>query len=530
MDMNYLTMLTEEEIKYICSVIPLQESVWYFKQHPKDFAKVMPGFRPTSLRNHEQVSALLYRSRNQAFISSFIETRISRWLDEIQREITLKTDKGECKESAWMQTLPFCYFVDNISIFFKLIGEEQPAQYVSLISSSIKKINELDIVNKRLEATLSDKQSEVIRLEEDIKLVQYELDKSRKTLIERSTEIKELKRTCDNLVKLDGVVRAREQEIDSLRKKAQKCDEYILKLNDELSAAIDTQKHLEIKIKDEIEQQRAAKLIEYATSSKPRCPRDIEEFRDYLGYNFESLGMDTGAKYYSLLKDYLCEILFQGKPVIISRIVGMNLMKCVSNTLTGSANVFTLSFKSDITEQQIDIFLSAKNRILCLDNFIGNYNETTLLTICDKHKDKIIFLTIAYDRTLCYVPEEFLKYCYYLNLNRIKAFTNDQTLTEDPSTIAEVEASYPLIVPDTRWSQFLKEMLDEFGVCSALSTYKSSLISDEASMCCILTFDVLPFCVDVLKISPFSVSDRLNKYAGDKGRCLHKELFRGWFD
>jgi hypothetical protein len=529
MDMNYLTMLTEDEIKYICSVIPLQESVWYFKQYPKDFAKVMPGFRPTSLKNHEQVSALLYRSRNQAFISSFIEKHVSRWLDEIQGEITLKTDKSESKESAWMQTLPFCYFVDNISIFFKLIGEELPDQYVSLISSSINRIKDLDIVNKRLEVTLSDKQTEVVRLEEDIKLVQYELDKSRKTLIECSSEIKELKRTCDVFEKLEGVVRAREQEIDVLRNMAQESDEYIHKLNDELSAVIDAQQQLEIKIKEENEQQRVAKLIEQAASLKPRCPRDIEEFRDYLGYNFESLGVDTNAKYYFLLKDYLCEILFQGKPVIISRAMGMTLMKCIANTLVGSANVATLSFESDISEQQIDMFLSAKNRILCLDNFIGNYNETTLVTICDKHRDKIIFLTVSYDRMLCYVPEEFLKYCNYLNLNRIKAFTHDHALTEDPSIIEEIEASYPLIVPDNRWSLLLKEMLDEFGVSSSLSTYKSSLISDEASMCCILVFDVLPFCVDILNISPFSISERLNKYAGDKGRCSYKELFRGWF-
>lgn len=529
MDMNYLTMLTEDEIKYICSVIPLQESVWYFKQYPKDFAKLMPGFRPTSLKNHEQVSALLYRCRNQGFISSFIEKHICRWLDEIQRDITLKTEKSESKESAWMQTLPFCYFVDNISIFFKLIGEEQPDQCISLISSSIKRIRDLDIVNKRLEVTLNGKQSEVLRLEEEIKLVQYDLENSRKTLIERTSEIKELKHTCDDLNKLEGVVRTREQEIDALKKIVQERDEYLHKLNDELSAATVDQHQLEIKFKEEIEQLRVAKSIEQAASLKPRCPRDIEEFRDYLGYNFESLGVDTDAKYCSLLKDYLCEILFQGKPIIISRAVGMTLMKCVANTLVGSANVTTLSFKSDIPEQQIDVFLSAKNRILCLDNFIGNYNETTLVTICDKHRDKIIFLTVSYDRTLCYVPDEFLKYCNYLNLNRIKAFIHDHELTEDPSSLDEIEVSNTLIAPDARWSLLLNEILDEIGVSSALSTYKSSLVSDEASMCGILAFDILPFCMDVLNIPPFSISERLNKYAGDKGRCQYKELFRRWF-
>lgn len=527
--MNYLSMLTEDEIKYICSVIPLQESVWYFKCYPKDFAKIMPGFRATSLKNQDQVSSLLYRNRNQAFIYSFIEKHISRWLDEIQGEITLKTDKGESKESAWMLTLPFCFFVDNIGIFFKLIGEEQPEQYVSLISASIKRIQNLDISYKGLETTLSHKKSEVMRLEDDIRHVQSELGKSSKKLIEHLSEIKALKRTCADLEKLEGIVCTREQELDILKRKAQERDEYIQKLNDELSASKDAQLQLEIKIKEEIEQQRIAESIEQSASLKPRSPKDIDEFKEFLGYNLESLGVATHAEYYFLLKEHICGILFQGKPIIICRAAGMVLMRCVANTLVGSANVATLSFVTDISEQQIDGFLSTKNRIVCLDNFIGNYNETTLLTICDKHRNKIIFLTTVYDRTLFYIPEELLKYCIYLNLNRIEGFTHDHVLTEAPFTIDEIDVSYPTITPDIRWSSLLKEILDELGVCSALSTYKSSLISDEASLCCLLAFDVLPFCVDVLKISPFSVSERLNKYAGDKGRCSHRGLFRRWF-
>jgi hypothetical protein len=126
----------------------------------------------------------------------------------------------------------------------------------------------------------------------------------------------------------------------------------------------------------------------------------------------------------------------------------------------------------------LSIFIS-DNRIVCLDNFIGNYNETILLTICDKHRDKIIFLTVAYDRTLCYVPEEFLKYCYYINLNRIEAFSGNQNLTEDPSTIDETDVSNPIITPDARWSPLLKELLSELGVCSALITYKICLFSND---------------------------------------------------
>jgi len=49
--MNYLPQLSDDEVQYICSAIPLQESIYYFKQNPKEFAKVMPGFRAASIKS-----------------------------------------------------------------------------------------------------------------------------------------------------------------------------------------------------------------------------------------------------------------------------------------------------------------------------------------------------------------------------------------------------------------------------------------------------------------------------------------------
>ena len=86
-----------------------------------------------------------------------------------------------------------------------------------------------------------------------------------------------------------------------------------------------------------------------------------------------------------------------------------------------------------------------------------------------------------------------------------------------------------MTTPNARWATFLKEVFDEVGISNALSTYKSMLVSDEARLCQLLAFDILPYCEDVLEINPFSVSERLNKYAGEKGRCTYKELFRRWF-
>lgn len=116
--MNYLAQLSEDEVSYICSVIPHKETVYYFKQNPKDFAKIMPGFLPTK-RSQEEVSALLFRYRKQPFIDSFIEQHISQWLEEIQEHITQIIDDGADRESALMQTLPFSFFCRQYRSIFQ---------------------------------------------------------------------------------------------------------------------------------------------------------------------------------------------------------------------------------------------------------------------------------------------------------------------------------------------------------------------------------------------------------------------------
>lgn len=527
--MTHLLKLNEDEIKYVCSVIPLQESVRYFKLNPKDFAKIMPGFRATSLKNQEQVGNMLFRYRNHSFISPFIEKHISRWLDEIQKEITLITDKGDSKESAWLQTLPFCFFIDDIGIFFKLIGEEHSDEYISLLDHSIRRIQDLNNSIKKLKVKLLDNESEQERLKNEIIRYQIDLEKSSKKTIEYAGEIKKYKNTNADLKKAESIILSREQEIVVLKNRIQDYVELIHNFRVEISAAKEEQRQFEVKIREQFENQRVEKLIEQAVSMNPKSPKDKENFKSYLGYNLESLGVATNTTYYSLLKEYLCMILFTGKPILINRKTSASIMRCIGNALVGSADIFTLVFKSDISEQKINLFLSSKNRILCLENFIGNFDETILTTICDKHKDKIIFLTITYERTLRYVPEEFLKYCHYINLNRIDIFSYDRIPTEDPSFVEEVETADLITITDSRWSKFLKEMLDEIGINNTLSVHKSLYISDEARLCQMLAFDILPFCEDVYEIHPYSVSERLNKYAGDNGRCFYKELFRRWF-
>ena len=527
--MNYLSMMTEDEIRYVCTVIPLQHTIGYFKQNPKYFAKVMPGFRATSLKNHEQVSKALFRNRNQHFVSSFIEKHISLWLDEISDAINEEIEEGKSKESALLLTLPHCFFVDNIGLYFKLTGEECSEDFISVLSAGIKIIKDSDIEHTRAKADLETKTSEINRIKAELERTQNELGKQNKKLGDHLDEIEKLKRVNSDLEKLKDVIFIHEQSVEQVEQKAKEQEGYIQQLKVDLSAAKNEQLQLEHKIRNELAKQQDTEAIGRNALQKAKQPKDFGEFKEYLGYNFENIGVPTGADYYPLLKEHMCEILFQGKPIIISKSTGLSLIKCVSNTLVNTHIVPYLRFSSEITEKQITNFLSQSDRILCLDNFIGNYNETTLITLCDEHRDKIIFCTVICDHTLAYIPDEIMRYCHYLNLNRIEAFSSNKELTEDPSHVDESETVDFFITPDVRWSAFLKEVLDELGLQGALSAYKQSLVNSELKLCRLLAFDILPYCTDVLRIKPFNLSERLVKYAGNSGRCHYKDLYMRWF-
>lgn len=469
----------------------------------------------------------MFKNYNQLFVSNYIEKFIDFWIKSIQSNISQLLDKGNSKEAAWLQTFPYCYFADNIGLFFKLIGEELSEGTITLIAQSVNIIRDLDDNIEKLKESAKKKEQEQVHLEKNLKNIQSNLDKAKEKSTDYFNKVKSLKCTNEKLEKLIEVIPIKDRKIEELERKVKEYKETVCQLKENLSETSKEQQKLAIK--EDLEKKKASEFIKQTVFPKPKCPKDMEEFRDYFSFNLENLGIETDHDYYSFLKDYICEILFTGKPILINRNTGFTFMKCVSNVLVSSPTVATLVFEPNISIETINDFLSSKNRIVCLDNFIGHFDETILFTICDRHKDKIIVLTVTYDRTLKYVPEEFLMYCNYLNINRIDAFTQTKELTEDPSTIEEIEVSDFTIVPNTKWAMLLKDILEELGVYKVLSTYFMSHIADEDSLIRILAFNILPYCVDVLNISPYDISERLNKYAGDNGRCCCKRLFRRWF-
>lgn len=526
--MNYLPLMTENEIQYICTVIPEKRVSDYFRRNPKEFSKICPGFRPNAI-SRLNVPDLLFRNRNNGFVSSFIENAISTWLFQIQECMDKCIKDGSSQDAAYIETLAQSFFVGNVALYFKLTEKEHTEAYMSLLSSAATEAKKTLEKQENLKADVLIKTAEIERLRTELELVTTALNNSKSKQHEHTAEIKSLKQEIGHVDEMKALLKNKEEAVAALEAEVAQLKKSEKDLRAGIKAAQSERRQLKAKIREEIEKQQAEKTARQAAALKPLRPINMDEFKEYLGYNLKDIGAATPPDCYPLLKQHLCDILFQGMPIIINRRTGVPLMKCIANALVENANVTTLTYNKDISAEDIGAFLSREARVVCLDGFLGYYDETELLTLLERHRNKIVFLTLAYDRTLQYVPYEIFRYCHYLNLNRIQTLSMSADITEDPSAVEEREVDILEANPDARFSPLLKDVLNEFGLSPGLTPHKCARISNEQDLCCSLVFDILPYCTDVLQIAPFTVSERLVKYAGDKGRCTYKYLFKEWF-
>lgn len=239
--MNYLTDLTEDEIKYVCSVIPFKEVLDYFRRYPKEFMKLRPGFRIKSL-NENDVIRTLYVFRNKDFIASFLIKHIDQWIQEIKEGLKKGLERGLDKESAYIDVLSHSFFFENIALFFKIIGEVQSEEYLKVMGSAVsyqvtcqranveeqesmkKKQQELERIQRELEECIFDKETK----EEKLKKNEREL---KEKLKEKTVQFEQEQKKVDNLaVKLK---KTQDDDIWKIAEMQQKIDTLTFRLNEQ---------------------------------------------------------------------------------------------------------------------------------------------------------------------------------------------------------------------------------------------------------------------------------------------------------
>ena len=334
------------------------------------------------------------------------------------------------------------------------------------------------------------------------------------------------------MFKLEDELAQRKKEIENLKVATKKSEQ-------EKQTVIAQSQNLKYQIK-ELEQQKSDLLTEISqgkfqkklsfedinNSGNTIVPIDKDEFTDILNSNLNNLGLNNEFAYPIMLSDFIYRGICCGRPFIIKKATAQNLIKCLSNTLTGNKAFDILSYESTITESDIIMFLQKSKRIVLLDNFIGNYNETLLTTILEKFKDKIVFLSTAYDGALRYVSNEFFEYVTYLSVSGIRCFEENGTLDEEPYVCDEAVVN--VVLDANIHSKKIEKIISELYALDIRINGKR-FVSDESSLAGFLYFSLFPYCKNVLKIDPFSHSTTLQKLVGENGRSPYKDLFTKWY-
>lgn len=521
--MNDFSLLSDEEFRKICSAIPLTYIVGYFKKNSKEFSKIRPGFRAASIQSKDAIK-LLVSYRERRFISSFVEKIANGWIQEIDSAIQKYQENGDSEIAANIHALYQSFFADNISAYFKLIDKNYTEEQLDMMSSMIFLLKKED----------ADQQKNILSINETIEKINFiekKTDKSDVVLKQAAEQISSLTAELQAL----SSIRAQSQNLlTEYRQLKDERDQYASQINKlskqitELSVAVEKLKNdkseLEVTIKAIIEEEKENTTIQFAPTF-PLSPIDMDEFKEYLMYNFESI--DINGTHIQLLSSYISNILFQGRPIICNKCYLRTLVNCISNTLVGNKSTTVIEYTPDIDVNRICAALANSERIVILDNFLGNYNETILLSLLEHFKSKIIFLSETYERTLFYIPKDFLLYCNYINLSHIPSFIKSLELDEDPSVLEEKEVYYNKSYNQkNRYQNIAVSIATELRYSVALTERIVEFIDDDLSLCGMLLFNIIPYMNDVLCENPFNISVSLQKYVT---RCPYKTVFEEWF-
>ena len=600
--MIYLKELTEDEVKYICTVIPYQEVIEYFSKYPKEFAKIRPGFRAKSLSS-ELVVKILYDFNNKGFISEFLEKHLNGWIKDVNKEISEAIKHGMDQDAAYIEVLSQSYFVNNVVLYFKIKRITKEEGYLKALSAAVayqcenrkKRENERSLFekeNKELQKNISDLNSRLLEKGKKLKKIKDEEIELREEISHKTKEnqdgLKKIRKLDEDNCKLQEKLNKLQEKLNKLQKEAQ-CnteeyksqidaltnklsdslnkqsanDETLLQYksklsdaNDEIAAWKNKVRSYEtqiFKFKTEIatlmteqdtsrkrvkELQENVKVINENESKEsdtyqavPECPSNMDDFEEYFLYNLESIGFDSMYEASRPFIDYVKRKFFTGIPILMRRGPGINIANCLANTLYGKPVAARLTYSGSANVQEIEEFiLSNTEKVICLDGYIGNCNEMELLPVLEHHNDRIFFLTYMYDKTLKFIPYEILSYVNFINLDSFDSILRIKNLTEDPSTMRMIPYT-----PgnenqgDSRSLKILKEIAEECGFSEDVISVMADNVESEAAMDEILMFSLLPYVAKVLELNPYNCSKRLQKYAGDKGRCSKKEILIRWF-
>lgn len=215
--------LSQKELEYICERIPFDVIRNYFQKNPKEFGKIKSGFRPETLSDRDTLDTFV-KNVNKPFVTAFIESTVTRWLEQIQDNINKLENAGYSAGEALLKTIPNCFFADCPSLYFKLVNRDVNNDYIQLLKDALSFAEK---ISKNKSASEEKNISTSILLNEaNVKIDELNAEIERYKEHEKilNNNIKELKlhtKTCND-------------EVENINSKLKKAEENLYNMQSEL--------------------------------------------------------------------------------------------------------------------------------------------------------------------------------------------------------------------------------------------------------------------------------------------------------
>lgn len=572
--MKTMEHLSQEQLNYVCSKIPVAVAKDYFLKNPRDFQRLEKGFRAKSLSN-EQVARILLRHYRDRFIQDFLIQCLYAELKFIEEK--LRSDEGN--QEVYIEALGDSIFDENVALYFQLIKQARTNEYIELMEAAIRRekrlkeewleekneaVEEKDDALTDLKEQVSKGKGREEKLKEEMKKQAAQIEAFEKERADAARAMGELESKVEGLVSAMAAAETRMDKTDASllkndekqaglsrewkkAKDALKADKRVDALDEKVATLAKQQEQIKRAVKELSEKQEAVleamknriaaeeEAEKSAAAARepalPKRPGDMDLFGEFFEYNLKAMGLEENNPAYDAFLRYVESIAFEGRPLLVKSAPCMNLANALANTLDEKPAADAVSYDAgapmDVFKSRLD---KSASRVLCIHNVIGSGEELPILDLLQSYRDKIIFLTYDVDRTLYYLPEEAICQMHYVNLDGYTVLSQACAVTESPSRIDEVSHEPRARAAAPIKQGILREIGSQCGLSEGMIQKMNEPVEDGESLDAVLLFTMLPYVFKVLRLNPFAESKRLDHYAGAEGKSPLKKPMLEWYD
>ena len=197
--MNYIDLLTPEEISILCGIITGRHFKELFKKNEQEFSKIRKGFRAKSLTDPLALSIAI-ANVSKPFIAMYVNTMVDIWLKEIQKNIEELEGEGSTHDIALASTMLDSVFANNVDLYLKLEGKTMDADTCFKLHERMESIKSERARNAELANRIKVFEEEKLQLLDQIAAAQQSVNTIKAEYEQKIQEIEQDKDTLESLL------------------------------------------------------------------------------------------------------------------------------------------------------------------------------------------------------------------------------------------------------------------------------------------------------------------------------------------